>query len=91
MLLIKRVLYIHYIILFKKNEIQILTDLKSKIDIITLVYIIKLGFKVGLISIGVQKVDSFILEIFEIVPASFQLEDKLRKPSFLRDFFDGQY
>lgn len=47
-LLLKQVLYIYYLIHFKKNQVKLwaLIDLRSKINIIILVYIAILDFKV---------------------------------------------
>lgn len=46
-LLLKYILYIYYLLKFKKNQLKnkILLDFKSEINIMTLFYIVKLGFK----------------------------------------------
>lgn len=43
----------------------------------TLVYTAKLDLKIRPTNVGAQKIDGFILKIFEIVIASFQVDDKL--------------
>ena len=45
-------------------------------------YILKLGLKIRLINVKAQKIDDFILEMFEIVLASFQVKNKLEKVWF---------
>lgn len=47
----------------------------------TLAYIAKLDLKIQKTDIRSQKIDSFTLNIFEIVLAKFQVEDKLVKLS----------
>lgn len=42
----------------------------------TLINIAKLGLKVCYTDVGAQKIDSITLEIFEIVLASFHIENK---------------
>lgn len=42
----------------------------------TLIYAIKLGFKICQSDIGVQKINDFTFKMFEIVLASFQIENK---------------
>lgn len=45
----------------------------------TLAYTVKLDFRVWLINIEAQKIDSPIFKIFGIVPANFQVKNKLGK------------
>ena len=52
-------------------------DLGSKVNAITPAYIAKLGLKVQKTDIGAQKIDGSTLDIFEMVLANFQIEDKL--------------
>ena len=42
-------------------------------------YALKLGFKIRYINVGVQKIENFTLKTFEIVLASLQVKNKLRK------------
>lgn len=53
LLLPKQFLYMHYLFWFKKNKLQTLINLESKINTITPVYILKLGFKICLTSVRV--------------------------------------
>ena len=45
---------------------------------------LKLGLKVYLIDVRAQKIDSFILETFKMVLASFQVEDKLGRTQYFQ-------
>lgn len=45
-------------------------------------YTSKLGFKVWKINIRAQKIDNFIVKIFKIFLASFQVKNKLKKVLF---------
>ena len=52
---------------------------KNKINTITLNYIQKLNLKIRKTSVGAQNIDNFILDIFKIVIANFQIKDKVDK------------
>lgn len=52
-----------------------------------LVYALKLGFAARYTDVKTQKIDGSIFETFEIVLASFQIEDKLRKTRFFQKTF----
>lgn len=71
------VLYIYYLIWFKNNKIWALIDFGNKVNIIKLGYTLKLNLKACYINIRSQKIDDSIFETFELVIASFQVEDKL--------------
>ena len=62
---------IYYSIWFKKNKVQALINSGSKVNVITLVYASKLGFRVRQTDVGAQKIDSSTLETFGMVLASF--------------------
>ena len=85
------VLCICYLIQFKKNkvqdEVQALINSSSKVNTITLGYISKIDLKIRFTNVGVQKFDGFTLKTFEIVLASFQMKDKLKRPSFFKKCF----
>lgn len=83
-LLLKYLLFIYYLILFKKNQAKIYTflDFGRKINIIILASVSKLGFKVQPINFGAQKIYSSIFKTFKIVLFSFQIEDKLERARF---------
>lgn len=56
--------YIHHLMHFIKNQakVQVLFNFGSKINIITLVYILKLSFKIFLINVEIQKLMILILK-----------------------------
>ena len=78
------VLYICYPIWFKKSKVQVqaLINSDSKVNVMTSGYALKLGLKVCLTNIRVQKIDSSTLETFKIVLAKFQMENTLGKVRF---------
>ena len=78
-----------YPIWFKKSEVQVqaLLDSGSKVNAMTPGYALKLGLKVRPTNVGTQKIDGSILETFEIVLASFQVEDVLEKARFFQEAF----
>lgn len=78
------VLCIYYPLCFWKNiaRVKALIDSSSKVNAITLGYFLKLGLKIYHIDVKAQKIDSFILKTFEIILASFQVEDKFEKARF---------
>lgn len=71
--LLKCIPCIHYLVRFKKDQVKVqaLIDFDNKINIMTAAYAAKLGLRVHLTDIGAQKIDGFILEMFEMVLASF--------------------
>lgn len=76
-MVVKRVFSIHYPVLFKNNEVLDLINFDSKVNAMILEYALKLGLKFNLTDVKAQKIDSFILNTFEIVLASFHVENKL--------------
>ena len=83
------VLYIHYPIWFKKSGVQVqaLIDSSSKINAMTPGYASKLGLKVCPTDVVAQKIDGSTLEMFGMVLASFQVEDKLGRARFFQETF----
>ena len=73
---------IHYPVQFQEEQIRALLDSGSEVNIINPDYAWKLGLKIRKTNIGVQKIDGFALEIFEMVIADFQVEDKASRPRF---------
>ena len=53
----------------------------------TLKYALKLDLKICYINVKAQKIDSSIFKTFEMVLASFQVEDKLEKARFFQETF----
>ena len=85
-------LWIRYLVFaiqfsLKKSEVQALINFGSKVNTMTLGYALKLGLKIHLINVKAQKIDNSTLETFEIVLASFQIEDKLEKVRFFQKTF----
>lgn len=72
-----KILYIYYLIQFKKdiNNINALLDLQNKIKAIILAYASKLSFRICRTDMGAKKIDGSIFAMFEIFVASFQLKD----------------
>lgn len=69
-----RVLYIYYPLRFQKNnqnKVWALIDFGSEINAITLVYTLKLSFRVRQINVGAQKINGSKLKTFEMVLTSF--------------------
>lgn len=83
------VLYIYYPLCFWKNtrEVAALIDTSSKVNKMPLVYPSKISFQVHQIDIGAQKLNSSIFKTFEMILASFQVEDKLGKACFFQKTF----
>lgn len=53
----------------------------------TLVYTLKLGFRVRKTNVGAQKIDKSPLETFDIVIVSFLLQNNLEKARFFQEPF----
>ena len=75
------ILYIYYPLCFWKDttDIRALIHLGSEGNAMTLAYAWKLEDKVCYTNVGAQKIDGPTLKMFEIVLASFQLENKIGK------------
>ena len=80
---------IHYPLRFCKDTtgVRALIDSGSEVNAMSPAYTLKLDLKVYHTNVGAQKVDGFTLEIFEMVPHSFQVEDKLGKIWFFQKMF----
>lgn len=81
---LKQILCIYYLLRFWKNtaDTKGLIDSDSEVNAITPAYTSKLGFWARYTTVGAQKINGSTLKIFEIVLASLQMEDKLRKARF---------
>lgn len=86
---LKYIIYIYHQLCFKKDQAKVhpLSDSGSEVNAMTLVYIIKLSLKVCCTDIRTQKIDSFILKMFKMVLASFQVKNKLEKAQFFQKTF----
>ena len=88
--ILARMLFIHYPVQFRKDKratIQILIDLGSKVNVITLAYAKQLGLQVRKIDVEAQKIDGSLLQTFGMVIIGFQVEDKLGKAWFFQKSF----
>lgn len=75
---------IYYTIQFIKNQVKIqaLIDSRNEVNAMTPIYASKLDLKVCFTNVGAQKIDDSTFEIFEIVLASFEIKENLRKTRF---------
>lgn len=73
-------------LVLKKNEIQALIKSGNKVNGITLVYILKLAFKIYQINVKIQKINNSIFKTFKMVLASFQIKNS-KKPDFSKNPF----
>ena len=79
------IFYICYLVQFRKNkskDVLTLLDFKNEINVINPAFATQLGFKVQKINVNVQKIDRFLLEIYGIIIAIFQVLDKLGRFQF---------
>ena len=60
-------------------QVQVFINSGSKVNARILGCILKLGLKIHLINIKVEKINSSILKTFEIVLISFQVEKKIER------------
>ena len=76
--------YIYYPFQFWKDKatIQTLINLGSEVNVMTPAYAKQLGLQVQKIDVKAQKIDDSLLWTFEMVIASFQVEDKFGKARF---------
>ena len=70
------ILFIHYLVWFKNNEVWALINSDNEVNSMTLSYIAKLGLKIRHTDARAQKIDSSIFETFKMILANFQVEDK---------------
>lgn len=87
---LERVQCIYYLLCFWKNKesnVQALINSGNEVNAITPNYSDKLGLKVCFTNVEAQKIDDSTLQMFEIVLASFQVEDKLGRDWFLKETF----
>lgn len=84
---LEKILYIYYLIWFKKNKVQALFDLSNKVNIMTSAFTSKLRLKICHTNVRAQKIDNFTLEMFEMALASFWRKDKLGRARFFQETF----
>ena len=80
---------IHYPVRFQENQEQIraLLDNGSEVNAMSPAYAKRLGLKTWKTNVGAQKIDGSALEIFGMVIADFQVEDKGGRPKFFQETF----
>lgn len=80
-------LYIWYPLQFKKDKpkIKALINSGSEVNIMSLIYVVKWGLTTQKTSIGPQKIDGSLLEIYDMVSAQFLLQDSLKKIRFFEE------
>ena len=84
---IVRVPYIHYLVQFQEKQIKALFDSGSEVNFMSPTYAEKLGLKTWKTNVRNQKINSSALEIFGMVIADFQIEDKGGRPRFFQKAF----
>ena len=62
-------------------------DSGSKVNAMSPAYVERLGLKTRKTNVGAQKIDGSALEIFGMVIADFQMEDKDGRPRFFQETF----
>ena len=85
-LILEHVPYIYYLVQFKKDvnetQVQAFIDSGSKINIIHLTFVNKLGRPIKSIDIGAQKIDGTMWHTYRIVVAIFIMTDKANQVKF---------
>lgn len=81
-MILEKVSCIYYPVWFKKNEVRALIDFGSKVNAISLGYASKLGLKVCRTNVEAQKINDSTFKTFEMILASFQIENKLKRAWF---------
>ena len=86
---VARVLCIYYPIWFQEGQeqVRVLLDSGSEVNTISPAFARKLGLKIWKTNIKVQKIDDSALEIFGMVIADYQIEDKGSRPRFFQKTF----
>ena len=78
---------VHYVICFKKKEVQALIDSSHEVNAMISGYASKLALRARHINVGAQKIDRSTFQTFKMVLANFQVEDKLRRAQFFQETF----
>ena len=90
-LILEQIPYIHYLIQFKKNlnetQIQALIGSKSEVNVIYLTFVKELRLLIRPTDIGVQKIDSTMLDTYKIVIVAFLMTDKANRVKFFEKIF----
>lgn len=70
-----------------KNKTEVLQDSKSKVNIISKAFDLKLGIKIQKINIRAQKIDFITLKIYRMIVSTFFVSDKDNKEKFFEKCF----
>ena len=86
---LERVLYIHYLIQFKKDrtQVQALVDLGSEVNTIHPSFAKQLDLSIRSTDVGAQKIDSTMQDTHEIVVAAFSVVEKANQIRFFQETF----
>ena len=86
---LKKIPCIHYPIRFQEGQEQVkaLLDSGSEVNAMSPAYIERLSLKTRKTNVGAQNIDGSALEIFGMVIADFQVEDKDSRPRFFQKIF----
>ena len=82
-----KMLCIYYLVRFQEKQIKTLLDSGSEVNAINPNYTWKLRLKIWKTNVKAQKIDGSTLEIFGMVIADFQMEDKASRPRFFQKIF----
>ena len=78
--------YIWYFITFK-DQIEVLLDSRSEINIISQVFANQLGLKIWKTNVEAQKIDDTTLETYGMVVSTFSMLDKDSRQRFFKKSF----
>ena len=78
---------IQYPVQFQEKQVKVLLNSGNEVNAINPNFAQKLGLKVWKTNVRVQKIDGSTLEIFGMVIADFQVEDKTNRPRFFQKTF----
>ena len=76
---LQRVSCIRYPVQFQRHDIEALIDSRNEVNAMTPTFAAKLGLATRKTDIGAQKIDGLPLVTYEMVLASFSVQDKLGK------------
>ena len=82
-----KVPYIHYLVQFQEDQIKALLNSGSKINAMNSDYTRKLRLKIQKTNVGALKINGSALEIFGMIIADFQVEDKASRSRFFQETF----
>lgn len=89
-MVLEKIVYIYYPLRYckdKENEMQTLINSGNKVNIMMLVYASKLDLRVRRTNVGAQKIDGSTFKTFEMVLASFQVENSIGRSYFFKKPF----